>query len=170
MLDVIRKRRSNRKFLEREVEPEKLLAVLTSAMWAPTSRSTRAWEFVVVRDTEMKEKLSHASHSSRFVKDASVVLIVCYDNIKGYRFREDCSICAEHIHLEATNQGLSSCFVQVCDTGDPVGSAEPYVKGLLNIPDHYRVQCMMPLGYPAGPLREHTEEEFDPSKIHDEVF
>ena len=170
MLDVIRRRRSCRKFTAERVEDEKLGEILTSAMWAPTSRSTRAWEFVVVRDQDMKEKLSMATHSSRFVVGASVVIVVCYDNEKGFRFREDCSICAEHIHLEATAQGLASCFVQVCDAGDPVGSAEPYVKGLLGIPDHYRVQCMMPLGYPAVPLAEHTEDEYDHAKVHMESF
>ncbi|MFQ5465863.1 MAG: nitroreductase family protein [Thermodesulfobacteriota bacterium] len=170
MLEVIRRRRSNRKFTADRVKDEKVREILTSAMWAPTSRSTRAWEFVVVRDPVMKERLSMATHSSRFVAGASVVIVVCYDNERGFRFREDCSICAEHIHIEATAQGLSSCFVQVCDAGDPAGSAEPYVRGLLGIPDHYRVQCMMPLGYPAGPLAEHTEDEYDPAKVHEEAF
>lgn len=170
MLEVIRKRRSNRKFTDREVEEEKVREILTSAMWSPTSRSTRAWEFVVVRDGEMLEKLSRATHSSKFLKDARVGIVVCYDNELGYRFREDSSICAEHIHLEATNQGLSSCWIQVCDAGDPVGSAEPYVKDLLGIPDKYRVQCIMPLGYPAGELKEHTEDEYEEGKVHNELF
>lgn len=170
MLDIIKKRRSIREYTGAEVEDEKLRVVLTSAMWAPTSRSTSAWEFVVVRDQETREKLSRATPHSKFVKGASVVIVICYNTTKGYRFREDCSICAEHIHLEAVNQGLASCFVQVCDAGDPVGSAEPYVKELLGIPEDHRVQCMMPLGYPAkeGPL--HGPDEYDPAKVHIEKF
>lgn len=170
MIEAIIKRRSLRVFLEKEVEEEKLREVMKAAMYAPTSKSTRAWEFVVVRSPEMKEALSKATPHSKFVKGASVVVVVCYDNERGYRFREDSSISAEHIHLEAVNQGLASCFVQVCDAGEPRGSAEPYVKRVLNIPDRYRVQCMMPLGYPGRETRDHDESEFDASKIHIERF
>lgn len=170
MLEIIRKRRSLRRFLDKEIEEEKLRSVLTSAMWAPTSRSTRAWEFVLVRDAKIKEALSQATPHSRFVKGASAVIVICYDTTTGWRFREDCSICAEHIHLEAVNQGLASCFVQVCDAGEPKGSAEPYVKKLLGIPDKYRVQCMMPLGYPAAETKDHDESEYDAAKVHMERF
>jgi hypothetical protein len=51
-----------------------------------------------------------------------------------------------------------------------VGSAEPFVKDLLGIPDKYRVQCIMPLAYAEGDLAEHTEDEYDTGKIHDERF
>jgi nitroreductase len=125
---------------------------------------------VVARDAETLEALSRATPHSKFVKGAKAAIVIAYDNEKGYRFREDCSICAEHIHLEAVNQGLASCFVQVCDAGDPVGSAEPYVKELLNIPESYRVQCMMPLGYPAEEGPRHDESEYDEAKVHFERF
>lgn len=170
MLSAIRKRRSVRVFLKREVEPKKLKEVLKAAMCAPTSWGTRAWEFVVVGDRETKKALSSSTAHARFVKNAPLVAVICYNIKKGRRFREDSSIAAEHIHLEAVNQGLASCFVQVADAGDPPGSAEPFVKKLLGIPDEYRVQCMMPLGYAAREPAEHTDDEFDPGKIHRERF
>ncbi|MBI5453320.1 MAG: nitroreductase family protein, partial [Deltaproteobacteria bacterium] len=141
-----------------------------SAMFAPTSWGTKAWEFVAVKDPEKKKALSKATAHSAFVKDAPLVIVVCYDPKTGRRFKEDSSICAEHIHLEAVNQGLASCFVQVADAGDPPGSAEPYVKRLLNIPDNLRVQCMMPIGYAKRELAPHKDGEFDPEKIHYEEF
>lgn len=170
MLDVIRKRRSIRNFLKQDIEDDKLNEVLKAAMFAPTSWGTRAWEFVVVKDTALKKKLSEATAHSRFVKDAPVVVVVCYNIKEGRRFREDSSIAAEHIHLEAINQGLASCFVQVADAGEPQGSAEPFVKGLLGIPEDFRVQCMMPLGYAKRELKEHNDREFDIRKVHFERF
>ncbi|MBI5642477.1 MAG: nitroreductase family protein [Deltaproteobacteria bacterium] len=170
MLDCIKQRRSIRAFLKKEVAEEKLKEVLLSAMYAPTSWGTKAWEFVIVRDRARKEALSKATAHARFVKDAPLVIAICYDPSVGRRFKEDSSICAEHIHLEAVNQGLASCFVQVADAGDPPGSAEPYVKKLLNIPDGLRVQCMMPLGYAKRELKGHKESEFEPAKIHYETF
>lgn len=170
MIDAIRKRRSIRNFLKREVEEEKLREVLKAAMFSPNSWGTRPWEFIVVRSSETKKALARASAHSGFVEKAPLVVVVCFDTKKGKRFKEDSSIAAAHIHLEAVNQGLASCFVQVADAGDPPGSAEPLVKELLAIPDGIRVMCMMPLGYAVRELSEHKDSEYDAAKVHDEKF
>lgn len=170
MIEAIRKRRSVRAYLKKEVEQEKLSEILKAAMFSPNSWGTRPWEFIIVKEPVMKEKLSKASHHSSFVKSAPLVIIVCYNMKAGKRFNEDSSIAAEHIHLEAVNQGLASCFVQIADAGDPPGSAEPYLKGLLNIPEDVRVQCMMPIGYAIRELAPHKDSEFTPDKIHFESF
>lgn len=170
MIAAICKRRSIRNFLKKDVEEEKLREVLTAAMFSPNSWGTRPWEFIVVRSAETKKALSKASSHAGFVDKAPVVIAVCYNMKKGRRFKEDSSIAAEHIHLEAVNQGLASCFVQVADAGDPAGSAEPFVKELLKIPEDFRVMCMMPLGYAARELREHGDSEYDPAKVHNERF
>lgn len=170
MIEAIRKRRSVRAFLKKAVEEEKLKEILRSAMFAPTSWGTKAWEFIIVKEPDTKKMLSEATAHAHFVKDAPLVIVICYNNKVGRRFREDSSICAEHIHLEAVNQGLASCFVQVADAGDPPGSAEPHIKELLGIPEGFRVQCMMPIGYAKRELKEHRDSEFDNSKIHQEKF
>ena len=170
MIEAIRKRRSIRSYLADDVEDEKLRELLKAAMFSPSSRGGRAWEFVVVRDDTTRRALSDATPYAFFVKDAPVTVVVCYDTASGRRFKEDASICAEHIHLEAVNQGLGTCIVQVADAEGPHGEAEIYVKGLLAIPDGYRVQCMMPIGYPEEELPEHSDSEFDESKVHWERF
>jgi len=170
VIEAIRKRRSVRVFLKKTVEEEKLREILASAMFAPTSWGTRAWEFIIVKEAQAKRELSKATDHAHFVKDAPFIIVICYNVKTGRRFREDSSICAEHVLLEAVNQGLSGCFVQVADAGVPQGSAEPYVKSLLNIPDEYRVQCMLPIGYAKRPLKEHKDSELDIKKIHNERF
>ncbi len=170
MIEVIRKRRSIRAYLSREVEEEKLKEILKAAMFAPTSWGRRPWEFIIVKDPKIKTALSEATPYATFVKNAPVVIVIVYDTTKGRRFKEDSSICAEHIHLEAVNQGLGSCFVQIADAEGPHGNAEAYVKELLGVPEGYRIQCMMPIGYPAHQLPEHSDTEYDESKIHRERF
>lgn len=170
MIPAIKKRRSIRAWLKKSISEKILDEILKSAMFAPTSWGTRAWEFVVVKDRLVKERLSKASSHAIFVKDAPCVIIICYDMNRGKRFKEDSSICAGHILLEAANQGLSACFVQVADAGDPPGSAEPHVKDVLSIPEAFKVQCMVPLGYAKRELKEHKESEFDRLKVHPERF
>lgn len=170
MLEAIKRRRSARVFMKKDVEEVKLREILTSAMFAPTSWGTRAWEFIIVKEPGTKYELSKATDHAHFVKEAPVVIILCYNVKIGRRFREDSSICAEHILLEAVNQGLAGCFVQVADAGIPQGSAEPFVKNVLKIPERYRVQCMLPIGYPKRLLKEHKDSELDRKKIHYESF
>ena len=167
MLEVIRMRRSVRSYLGKEIEKEKLDEVLKAAMFAPTGRNLRPWEFVVVTDNETRKQLSVATPYASCARDAPLVLVICYDLNKGRRFKEDCSLCAGHVYLEATNQGLGTCFVQIADgTEAEVGNPEEYVKRLLGIPEPYRVQCLLPMGYPVKVPEAHADEEFESAKVH----
>jgi nitroreductase len=171
MLDIIRKRRSIRTFLGKDVEKEKLYDILKAAMFSPTARGLRPWEFIIVTDDEKKLKLSDATPYASFAKNAPVIIIICYDISKGSRFKEDCSISAENIYLEATNQGLGTCYIQISDgTEGTEGNPEDFVKRVLSIPENFRVQCLMPIGYPIKQLEPHTDEEFDDRKLHYEIF
>lgn len=171
MLEVIRKRRSVRYYLNKDVEKEKLYEILKAAMFSPTARNLRPWEFIVVTETETKKQLSAATPYASFAKDAPVVMVICYDTNRGRRFREDCSLCAENIYLETVNQGLGTCFIQIADgTEGDVGNPEDYVKGVLSIPGNYRVQCFLPIGYPARFPDPHRDEEFEENRIHYEKF
>lgn len=171
MLEIIRKRRSVRVFLKKDVEEEKVNEILKAAMFSPTARGLRPWEFIVVADARAKNELSRATPYASFAKDAPIVVVICYDTSKGKRFKEDCSICAENIYLEAANQGLGTCFIQIAEgTEASEGNPEDFVKRLLNIPETYRVQCLMPVGYPEKEPEHHKDEEFDRNKVHYEKF
>lgn len=171
MLEIIRQRRSVRKYLKKDVEDEKLNEILKAAMFAPTAGGARGWEFIVVKNTETKHQLSKATPFAAFAKDAPVVIVVCYDTNRGKRFKEDCSIASENIYLEAVNQGLGTCIIQIVEgTHGGVGEPEAYVKKLLGIPENIRVQCLMPIGYPEKQPDPHKDEEFDRNKIHFEKF
>ena len=82
MLEVIRKRRSVRAYRPDAVEDGKLREVLKAAMFAPSSRGKRAWEFIVVRNEDARRKLSESTPFSFFVKDEPVAIVVCYDTNK----------------------------------------------------------------------------------------
>ena len=171
MLEAIRQRRSVRSYLGRAVEHEKLREVLKAAMFSPTARNLRPWEFIVVMEHTTKERLSVATPYASFAKDAPVVVVICYDTNRGRRFREDCSLCAENIYLEAVNQGLGTCFIQIAGgTEGEAGEPEDYVKRVLSVPEHYRIQCLLPIGYPAALPEPHKDEEFEERRIHPEKF
>ncbi|RMG75366.1 MAG: NAD(P)H-dependent dehydrogenase/reductase, partial [Nitrospirae bacterium] len=49
-IELLRKRRSIRRYQDREVEREKIELILEAALRSPSSRSLNPWEFVVVTD------------------------------------------------------------------------------------------------------------------------
>lgn len=171
MIETISKRRSIRKYQTREVDEEKLTEILKAAMFAPSAMHRRPWEFVVIKDKQTKEKLGKATIYSDFAKDAPLIIVLCADETKDKRWIEDLSIAAAHIYLEATNQGLGTCFVQIRETKTPTGeSGEEYVRKIIGAPTSIRILCLMPIGYPAEEKEEHQDSEFEKSKIHEEKW
>ncbi len=157
MLKAIQKRRSLRKYLDKKIEEKKLKEILKAIMTAPSAHNRRPWRLWLVKDPKIKEKLSRVHRWASFAAQAPVVLVIGSDEDK--RWVENCSVVATLVYLEATNQGLGTCWVQVrrMRTKEREGSEE-YVKKLLGIGEGVRILCLMPLGYPQKTLPEHSGE------------
>ena len=171
MLEIIRNRRSVRRYLPKQVEPEKIHELLMAAFCAPTAKNLRQVEFVVVQEPVLLERLSLATPYSSFAKQAPLVIAICYDTSKARRFQEDCAMAAENIYLEVTAQGLGACYIQIADgTEAQAGPPEDYVRSLLGIPSDRRILCLMTVGYPEKMPEPHGDSEFDLSRVHHERF
>jgi nitroreductase len=148
------------------VSDDQLNEILSSAMYAPSANAIYPWDLVVIKSEETREKLSKVTPWSLHIKDAPVVIAVVGHEEESSDWVEDCSIAAEHIWLEATNQGLASCWVQIRGNDN----AQKEVKEILNVPSDNRVLCLLPIGVPAKEGEEHTEENFDKAKIKQEKY
>jgi len=76
MFEVIKKRCSIRKHMEKQVEKEKLDKVLEAARLAPSAVNKQPWRFIVVTDPKRKESLRAACNNDWFVK-APVIILAC---------------------------------------------------------------------------------------------
>lgn len=172
MLNVIKNRRSYRDFLNKNVEDEKLKEILNAAQFAPTARNLRLWEFIVVKNKKTRDLLAQTKTHSQFANKAPVILvIVSHDDGQTNYWIEDGSIAAAFIYLEAENQDLGTCFIQVHNSLRPDGSGcEEYVKKILGIPDDAHVLCLMPLGYPKQKIPGLPQSAFDLKKVHNESY
>jgi nitroreductase len=168
MNDIFKKRRSVREYKEKEVTDKQIKEILTAAMVAPSANHVNPWEFVVVKNKETLRKLSEIGMWQRFVAEANSAIVVTANPIDTDKWIQDCSVAASHIYLEATNQGLGSCWANVMS--DPVkeNEKEKFVREILNIPEGYRVLCIMALGYPKNKIKEHSEDEYREDKVHRE--
>jgi nitroreductase len=171
-LSLIQKRRSIRKYQKKPVEAEKIDMLIEAALRSPSSRGFNPWEFVVVTDQSVLEKLSKAKpHGASFLKDAPLGIVVCADPEKCDVWVEDASIASIFIHLAAESIGLGSCWIQIRKRmHDQTKTSQAYVRGLLNIPENLNVESIVAIGYPAEKKLSHRKEDLQFKKVHYDLF
>lgn len=170
--EMLKARRSIRKFSDREVEKEKLDIILRSALLSPSSRSIRPWEFITVSGGDKLKKLSECkAHGSKFLSGAKLGIVVAADPEKCDVWIEDASIASIVIQLAAESLGLGSCWIQIRQRAHKdEKTAEAYIKELLQIPESYCVLSVIAIGYPDEVKEPYDENELLYDKIHYERF
>ena len=171
-LSLVRKRRSIRSYLEKPIEDEKIEMLIEIALRSPSSRGNKPWEFIVVTDRNMIERLSLAKeHGSQFLKNASLGIVVCADENKSDVWIEDASIASLIIHLSAESMGLGSCWIQIRERmHNKTQTAQEYVAEVLNIPRDLKIESIIAVGYPAEKKLPHTKDSLPFEKIHREIY
>jgi nitroreductase len=162
LMEAIKTRRSIRKFRETRVPENLLKEVLNAARLAPSADNAQPWKIIVVRDEQMKHKVTQACNGQKFLVQAPIVLVVCgipeeaFQTVGGYMSSHviDASIALDHVTLAAHSLGLGTCWV--------AWFKEEKVKDILGIPEDVRVVALTPLGYPdespERPSRKNLEE------------
>ncbi|MDD3679605.1 MAG: nitroreductase family protein [Candidatus Shapirobacteria bacterium] len=166
MLETIRKRRSFRTFNKIPVEEEKINTILRAIQFAPSANHKNPWRFWLVKNKEILTQLSQATPWGSFIAQAPLAIVVCADEALSREWLEDASIVGAYIYLEATNQGLGTCWVQNRGSKTPKGKdSEQYIRDLLNISDNLRIVATFPIGYPDEEKASHSDQSFQPDKI-----
>jgi nitroreductase len=168
ILPLIQKRRSIRKYQSKPVEIDKIQILMEAAMRSPSSMGYNPWEFVVVDDPNLLDKLSKAKpQGSAFIKTAPLGIVVCADPDRSSVWVEDASIACTYIQLTAESLGLGSCWIQIRDRmHDQSKAAEAYISEVLNIPKKLKVEAMIAIGYPDEQKAPRPKEELQYGKVH----
>ncbi|HOP47491.1 MAG TPA: nitroreductase family protein [Desulfobacteraceae bacterium] len=166
MIDLLRERRSIRKYEAREIELEKIEILKEALLLSPSSMNRKPWEFIFVDDKDLLAGLSRAKeHGAGFLRGAALGIVVCGDETVSDVWQEDCSIAAIIVQLAAQSIGLGSCWVQIRNRRHVQGmTAEEYVQGLLGLPENLRVECIISIGYPAEKKAGITKEQLEAHK------
>jgi nitroreductase len=154
VLDAIVQRRSIFRFTAEAVPDEKITSILEAGRWAPSYANSQPWEFIVVRDSKLKEeivemaKATMAAHAG--IEGAQAIIVTCVNPEKDeYHFIEDGAVATQNMALAAHSLGLSSYWVGLFDLADAGNSLEKRIKRVLDIPSQLRVMSLLPVGVPA---------------------
>jgi nitroreductase len=167
MLELLRKRRSIRKFKKEPVAPAKIEELKEAVLRSPSSRNIRPWKFFFVEEGEVIRQLSVCKeHGASFLKDAPLAVVVCGDEKESDVWIEDCSIAALILHLTAESLGLGGCWIQVRKRQYSAEmSSEDYVKKVLGIAGPLKVLAIIAIGLPDEVKAGHPAEKLDHGKI-----
>ena len=157
-LDLVNKRQSVRKYLDKPVEREKIERCLEAARLAPSANNSQPWSFIVIDDPKLKEAVARNTFDrvisfNRFSLQAPVLILILSvrpsffsrvgSAVKDKQFSLiDIGITAEHLCLQAVEEGLGTCML--------LWFNEKGVKKLLNIPPQIRVELIITMGYPES--------------------
>jgi nitroreductase len=151
MIELLRQRRSIRKYGEKPPGPEQVQLLAEALLRAPSSRNIDPWEFVIIDDRQLLTQLASAKqHGSDFLRGAALGIVVCADSTKSDVWVEDCSIAAILAQLTAQSLGLGSCWIQIRNRFHRDGtSSEAFIQKLLGLPEHVKVECIISIGTPG---------------------
>jgi nitroreductase len=149
IFDVIKKRKSVRRYKSVPVEKEKIEQIITAAQLAPSWRNGQCWKFIVVVEPQIKQEVIRCTgtFNQSWLGKEYAIIVACGDPQKsGARFDKayylvDVAIAMQNMVLAATALGLGTCWIGTFD--------ENKLTQILNIPENYRVVAITPLGYPA---------------------
>jgi nitroreductase len=167
MIDIFRKRRTIRKYTSRPVDVEDRKILQEALLRSPSSKNINPWEFIFVDEHETIEKLKDCKpHGAAPLKTAPLAVVVCADETKNDVWIEDCSIASILLQLTAQSLNLGSCWIQIRNRMHSESvSSEEYIRGLLNIPEQYRIVSIITIGYPETPRPGKPSEELQYEKI-----
>jgi nitroreductase len=147
VVEVIQKRRSVRKYLDKPVEEEKINIVLEAARLGPSAANIQPCHFIVVTDPVVRASLREA-YGAEWLQQAPVVIVVCANTKDAWKRRDgenywivDGAIAMQNVVLAATELRLGTCWIAALDEGK--------LRKALNIPKDFKVIAMTPVGYPA---------------------
>jgi nitroreductase len=163
-LELVLRRQSVRRYLDRPVERAPLERCLEAARLAPSASNAQPWYFVVADEPTLVRSLAQASYN-RFTRAVpAFVAVVCERGkavsriggwLAGRDYRLiDLGLAAGHFCLQAAEEGLGTCLLGMFN--------QRRVRRLLEVPPGRRVELLITLGYPAdAEVREKKRKPLD---------
>jgi len=169
-MQTIMTRPSVRAFLDKPVPEETVEQLLRAAMAAPSAKNSQPWAFVLIRDRAELEKLGAALPNAKMTATAPLALAICgvMDKTLPGEAREywiqDCAAATENFLLAVHALGLGAVWTGV----HPISERIAILKETLRLPDGVEPFCLIPFGWPAGPVD--AKDKWDPAAVHDDVW
>ena len=152
-LEFIKSRRSIRAFESKDIPEEHIKMILEAGQWAPSASNRQPWEFIVVKNHEVREKLAKAASYGRFIKQASVVVaIIGKPKISPKWYIIDTSLVSMNMMLMAWALDIGTCWIGAMD--------REKAKKVLELDKDDYLLTILPFGYIKGAIPTRDRKPF----------
>jgi nitroreductase len=169
LFEAIKNRRSITTYKKQDLPQGTVEKLVEAARWAPSAGNVQPWTFVVASSRNMKRNLSAAAYGQKDIEEASIVFVVCADEIRAeqsYGIRgktlyclQDMAAAVQNILSTACSLGLGSCWIGAFK--------EQEIRKIVRAPKEMRPVALIPIGYPneaplarsRGPLSDIIYQE-----------
>jgi len=148
MLNIIKKRRSIRKFKQKPVEKKKILKILEAGRWAPSGYNNQPWRFLIIKNKKILGKIAELTNKwdKKTIKNSVAGILVYADKKAIYNDDQDnfaIGACIQNMLLEVCEQEIGACWI--CG----VLKKRQKINYLLKVPKRYELKTLVALGYSA---------------------
>jgi nitroreductase len=166
MLSLMKNRQSERKYIDRPVEREKIERITEAGRLSPSACNGQPWHFVVVDEPALRDEVAAATESvvlrmNSFVRESPVLIVVVreksnFNSRAGDLIKQkdysliDIGIATASMVYQATAEGLGTCIIGWVD--------DKRIRKALNIPSSKKVELVITVGYTESRLREKSRK------------
>ena len=139
--EAIQKRLSIRRYADSSIPAEHMATLFKALQLAASANNYQNWEFVFVKDPDLKQRLVPECSNQRFVRDCTYFIAGVAEPALRWHM-VDITIALTQFALQAVELGYGTCWIGAFN--------EAGVKQVLGIPDYKKVVVCMTLGQPTG--------------------
>jgi nitroreductase len=165
-LDSIFNRRSIRTYSDKELSNDIIEKLINAAVQAPSAVNKQTWDFVVITEQSLKDKIADTYIYTKMVKDAPAAILVCGNLDRALPgpaedfWVQDCSAASTNLLIAAQSLGLGAVWTGVY----PLQDRRDFYTELLDLPKNIVPFALISVGYPT---KEYPAKKYRvPEQIH----
>ena len=146
-LKFLKERRSIRSFQDKPISDREIEMILEAGRWTPSASHRQPWEFIVIKNKKILEKLSKSAFYGNFIKEVPVVIaIIAKIKTSPKWYLVDTSLVSMNMMLMAWALGIGTCWIGAMN--------REKAKKIIGLGDNDHLLTILPFGYIKGDIPE----------------
>jgi len=139
-LKFIKERRSIRSFQNKAIPEKEIEMILEAGRWTPSASNLQPWEFIVIKNKEILDKISKFAYYGQFIKDVPIAIaIVGKIKINPKWYKIDTTLVSMNMTLMAWALRIGTCWL-----GD---MNREKIKRIIGLDENDHLLTVLPFGY-----------------------
>lgn len=166
ILETIMRRRTATRFLEEPVPSGTIEQILEMAMCAPSRLGRRPWEFVIIRDPNIRGEMRRSLRVPAGYGEAPVLVAVIVAVENGHQWDLDAGAATQSLLIAATAHGVGSAWIANPVSAEWAATSD-WLCQTIGAPENARLVALVGLGYTAEqPPARRPADVYDRDAVH----